>query len=90
MQESEAKETNSKVSTQQWGEALELPCHVNFGLRIPHFTVGDLLRLKKELVVDSRRAEGTDVEVELNGRLIGWAELEAVGERLAFRITELS
>ena len=72
-----------------WAEALWLPCQLSFELPIPGFTIGDLLRLQVESVVETQRAEGTDIEVQLNGQTIGWAEFEVVGDRLAFRFTEL-
>ena len=76
-------------ANEAWEEALWLPCKLTFELPIPGFTIGDLLRLHVESVVDTQRAEGTDIEVQLNGQTIGWAEFEVVGEHLAFRFTEL-
>jgi len=91
MQENETpKVANPSPSNAAWAEALWLPCQVSFVVWIPRFTVSDLVRLRMQSVVDSHRAESTEIEVELNGRLIGWAELESAGERLAFRLTELA
>jgi flagellar motor switch/type III secretory pathway protein FliN len=72
-----------------WGDALNLHCQVTFGLPIPNFTVRDLLQLGANSVIDTGRPEGTDIAFQLNGQLIGWAEFEAVGQELAFRLTEL-
>jgi len=40
-------------------------------------------------IVESRNVNGADVPVFVNARLIGWAEFEVVGQRLAVRLTEL-
>lgn len=72
-----------------WTEALDLNCHLTFGLPVPKFTVGDLLRLAVQSVIDTGRPESTDVGVQLNGQLIGWAEFEVLNDNLAFRFTEL-
>ena len=72
-----------------WTDALELNCHLTFGLPVPKFTVGDLLRLAEQCVIDTGRPESTDVGVQLNGQLIGWAEFEVLNDNLAFRFTEL-
>jgi flagellar motor switch/type III secretory pathway protein FliN len=75
--------------SEAWKDALELNCRLTFGLPVPKFTVRDLLRLAVQSVIDTTRPESTDVAVQLNGRLIGWAEFEVVNQNLAFRFTEL-
>lgn len=72
-----------------WAEAGWLPCRLCVELRVPRFTVGDLLRLDVQSIVDTQWEQGTDIPVQVNGAPIGWAEFEAVGERLAVRLTEL-
>ena len=80
----------AEAGTDVWTPAMNLPCHVSFSLPIPRFTLGDLLNLQVGSVIDTARLEGTDVQVMLNDRLIGWAEFEASGQQIAFRFTELA
>ena len=53
------------------------------------FTVGDLLRLCPGAVVSTGWSLGTEIPLYANGQLIGWTELDSVGERIGARITEL-
>lgn len=82
--------TTDNAEQNGWSPGLNLPCQMTFGLSIPNFTLGDLLKLKVGTVIDTGRPEGTDVGVLLNGQLIGWAEFEASGRLMSFRLTELS
>ena len=72
-----------------WTEALGLPCRMRFGFTIEGFSVGQLLGLEIGSVIDSGQPEGSPVRVELNGRPIGNAEIEALDGKLGFRVTEL-
>ncbi|MBI1749405.1 MAG: FliM/FliN family flagellar motor switch protein [Acidobacteria bacterium] len=72
-----------------WQEALALLCQLQVVLPIPKFTVRDLLRLDRESVVDSRWQQTSDLPVRVNNKLIGWAEFEVSGEKVAIRFTEL-
>jgi flagellar motor switch/type III secretory pathway protein FliN len=56
---------------------------------LKEFTVRDLLRLETGSVLESTNVNGADVPVFVNTQLIGWAEFEVVGLRLAIRLTEL-
>jgi flagellar motor switch/type III secretory pathway protein FliN len=67
-----------------------LPCHLTLEIPIVKFTVGDLLRLNKNSVVETACPSTGDIPLRVNGLLIGWSEFEVVGERLAVRITELA
>ena len=91
MSENEPIPAGQKVLSESelWTEVLDLNCRLTFGLPVPKFTVGDLLRLAAQSVIDTGRPESTDVGVQLNGQLIGWAEFEALNDNLAFRFTEL-
>jgi flagellar motor switch protein FliN/FliY len=73
-----------------WEEAGWLPCLLSVDLPLRKFTVRDLLQLEPGAVLESRNANGSDVPVIVNTQLIGWAEFEVVGQRLAVRITELA
>jgi len=73
-----------------WEEVGWLPCLLSVDLALRKFTVRDLLQLNAGTVLESRNANGSDVPVIVNAQLIGWAEIEVVGQRLAVRITELA
>lgn len=73
-----------------WEEASLLPCLLSVDVPLKDFTVRDLLQLDKGSLVESKNVNGADVPVLVNSQVIGWAEFEAVGQRLAIRLTELS
>jgi len=72
-----------------WEQAGLLPCSLSVDVPLMHFAVRDLLQLEPGAIVESKNANGADVPVFANTRLIGWAEFEVVGQRLAIRLTEL-
>lgn len=73
-----------------WPEAGWLPCRLSVQIAVPGFTVRDLLRLDVHSILDAHSPSSADVPLDVNGRLIGWAEFEVVGDRLAVRLTELA
>ncbi|MGA2509707.1 MAG: FliM/FliN family flagellar motor C-terminal domain-containing protein [Candidatus Acidiferrales bacterium] len=73
-----------------WREAGWLPCQLSIEIPVAAFTVGDLLSLEVNSVVDTRTPSSSDVFVRVNGELVARAELEIVGDRIAARITELA
>ncbi len=72
-----------------WPEALELPCQLSVALRIPQFTIRDLLALRVNSLVSTLRREGAHVPVVINGVMIAWAEFDVIDSRLAVRMTEM-
>lgn len=66
-----------------------LPCRLSLDVTAPNFTVGDLLRLRVGSIVETRWPYVSDVPLSVNGKRVGWAKFEVMGERLAARITEL-
>ena len=84
------KEIPAVISDETWDEAGWLRCLLSIDLPLKSFTVRDLLRLEVGAVLESSNAEGADVPVIVNSQLIGWAEFEVVGQRLAVRLTELA
>jgi len=85
-----AKEVPPGIPEELWEEAGWLPCVLSIDLTLGTFTVRDLLRLEPGAVLESKNANGADVPVIVNSRLVGWAEFEVVGQRLAVRMTELA
>ena len=58
-------------------------------LRIPHFTVRDLLDLAPGCVLDTLHEEGSHLPVVVNGQTIAWGEFDVVDDGLAVRLMEL-
>ena len=85
-----AKHVPVVIPDSYWEEAGDLPCILSVDLPLEHFTVRDLLQLATGSIVASENANGADVPVVVNTKLIGWAEFEVVGQKLAVRITELT
>ncbi len=67
-----------------------LPCQLSLEIPIINFTVGDLLRLQKDSIVETACLSTSDIPLRANGLLIAWTEFEVIGNRLALRITELA
>ena len=65
-----------------------LPCTLSLELPVVRFTIGDLLKLTKGSIVETATHNTSDVPLRVNQLLIGWAEFEVVGDRLAIRITD--
>jgi flagellar motor switch/type III secretory pathway protein FliN len=84
-----AKQIPVAIPDELWDEAGWLPCLVSVDLPVRRFTVRDLLQLEVGAVLETNITDGADVSVMVNSQLIGWAEFEMVGEKLAVRMTEL-
>ena len=75
--------------TDKWQHLGWLPCELALQVPVAQFTVGDLLRLRTGGIVASAWSRGTEIPLQANGQLIGWAEFEPVGGHIGARITEL-
>lgn len=78
------------AESEKWAEALWLGCRLTVDLTLPDFTVGDVLRLDQQSIIDAHWGQNADVPLLVNGHLIAWAEFEVVGDRLAVRVTRLA
>jgi len=72
-----------------WARLKGLVCQLSVEVRIPHFTVRNLLDLAPGSVLDTRYEEGSHLPVIVNGQIIAWGEFDVVDENLAVRLTEL-
>jgi len=79
-----ASDARDPVQLMPW-----LPCTLTLDVTAPHFTVGDLLRLRVGSIVETHWPYVSDVPLSVNGRRVGWAKFEVMGNHLAARITEL-
>lgn len=85
--------TSNPIADQTLGLAEKfgwLPCQLSLDIPVVKFTVGDLLRLGKESIVETACESTRDIPLRANGLLIAWTEFEVIGNRLAVRITELA
>ena len=80
----------AELSEELWSEAAMLPCVLSVDVPLKDFAVRDLLQLEPGSIVESKNVNGADLPIFVNSRLIGWAEFEVVGQRLAIRLTELA
>jgi len=67
-----------------------LTCKASTEVPVPHFTVGDLLKLRKGAVIQTSSPTSNDVPVYINKILLGRGQFEVVEKRLTLRITELA
>lgn len=86
---SHAEASSSAGIERAWKDALGLPCDLSIELAVPGLTVGDLLALEVNSVIDSRTLEGSPLPIWVNKVMIGWAEFDVVGKHLGVRVTEL-
>ncbi|HUX65956.1 MAG TPA: FliM/FliN family flagellar motor C-terminal domain-containing protein [Terriglobales bacterium] len=74
----------------RWNNIQWLPCNLAVEVSVPRVTVGDILRLAPQAVMETRWQQNADVPIRANGQLIAWAEFEGVDEKLAVRVTRLA
>jgi|HubBroStandDraft_1064217.scaffolds.fasta_scaffold33265_4 flagellar motor switch/type III secretory pathway protein FliN len=74
----------------RWRPVLGLPCELTVDLPLPGFKVADFLALRPGSVVGTNWRLARDIPLRINGTLIGWAEFEGAGNRMAVRVTELA
>jgi flagellar motor switch/type III secretory pathway protein FliN len=92
MLEANTAEPTASTAAEAGPELLDtmpwLPCTLSLELPVVRFTIGDLLKLTKGSIVETATHHTSDVPLRVNQLLIGWAEFEVVGDRLAIRITD--
>ncbi len=72
-----------------WSEVMGIPCKLTVEFPITGLKVGDLLKLERGSVIDAHQNDSTPIPIWVNGVMVGWAEFDVVGKRLAIRVTEL-
>jgi flagellar motor switch/type III secretory pathway protein FliN len=66
-----------------------MPLSLSLETSLSQFTVRDLMHLRIGTIVQGIVPATEQIPVRANGKLIAWAKLDVVGDRLAARITEL-
>ncbi len=84
------KASDNGIDETRWRPLLGLPCQLTVDLPLLKFTVADLLQLAAGSVMKTGWRVARDVPLRVNDTLIGWSEFEAVGNRLAVRLTEVA
>ena len=79
----EAQSATDLLDTMPW-----LPCTLTLEVPVVRFTIGDLLALREGSIVETACHHSSDVPLRVNQLLIGWTEFDAIGDKLAVRITE--
>jgi flagellar motor switch/type III secretory pathway protein FliN len=77
------------ASADAWEQFGWMPCRLSVEMPATSIRLRDLLLLAPGSVVRTDWPEGSDAPVSVNGQVIGWAEFEVVGDRLAIRFTEM-
>lgn len=67
--------------------AYDLPCTLTLEVPVLHFTVGTLLGLNPGTIVTSAAQHNEDISLRVNGQVVGLAEFDVIGDRLAVRLT---
>jgi flagellar motor switch/type III secretory pathway protein FliN len=70
--------------------AYDLPCTVVLEMPAVDFSVGTLLALRPGSIVATASQQNEDLALMVNGQLVGMAEVDVVGNRLAVRLTGLA
>jgi len=87
---SPAKTSSEKDDFARWAPVLHLHCELTIDLPLERVKVRDLMRLASGSVLTTPWRLTRDVPLRINGTLVGWGEMEASGNRLAVRLTELA
>ena len=66
------------VESDSWSEVMGIPCRLTAEFPITGLKVGD-----------GHQNDSTPIPIWVNGVMLGWAEFDVVGKRLAIRVTEL-
>jgi len=85
-----SKDEEVKKEELRWRPLLGLACELTVELPIPRFRVADFVELAPRSLVRTGWQRSREVPLRLNGKLIGWGELEGSHEHLAVRLTELA
>ena len=74
----------------EWTLLSQIPMLLSAGVKLPRFTVRDLLALKVAQTVESVSSISDDVPLKIGAVQLGWIEFEVVAQRMAVRLTRLA
>lgn len=100
MRMNEDSESNRAVAAQgkatapplpeHWAAFQHLSCQLSLEIPVPGFTIAALLHLSIHDVVNTHWLQGSDVPLQVNGKLIAWTEFEVIDDHLAARLTQIA
>ncbi len=67
---------------------MELACCLSAKVAIPNLTVRDVLQLSPGAVLNSQWRTNRDLPLQVNGRLLGFAEFDSSEDSVGVRLTE--
>lgn len=70
--------------------AFHLPCVITLEIPVAAFTVGSLMNLAVGSLVETAVQQNEDLELSVNGQLVGTVEIEVTGDNLAVRLTGIA
>ncbi len=73
-----------------WAVLARIPLRLTAEIPLPRFKVKDLLGLKTGQLVMSAWGTADAVPLTIGGRQVCWSEFDAVGQRMAVRVTRLA
>lgn len=73
-----------------WAAFQLLSCQLTLEIPVPGFTIAALLSLSPNDVINTHWLQGSDVPLQVNGKLIGWTEFEVIDDHLAARLTQIA
>ena len=85
-----ARRNEPDASQKRWEVLNRLQCALSLELQAPGITIGDLLKLDVGSVINTYHPKSDPVPVIVNGVRVARGDFEAIGDRLAVRISEVS
>ena len=81
---------SAATSDPAWDEAGWLPCKLSVEIPVSRFTLGDLLSLRVNSLVDTRTESDADVPITVNCACIGFGKFDMAKDQVAVRLSELA
>lgn len=78
------------VARDPLARVFSLPCTLTLEIPVRHFTVGDLMGLAADAIIETETQQNEDLPLQVNGQLVGLVEIEVVGDNLAVRLTGIA
>lgn len=70
--------------------AYDLPCTLVLEMPALNFDVRTLLELRPGSIVTTAAQQNEDLQLKVNGQLVGMVEVDVIGNRLAVRLTGMA
>lgn len=77
------------ASQRRWEAVNSLQCTLSVDVAVPGITIGDLLKLDVGSIVSTYHSKSDPAPVLVNGVTVARGDFEAIGDRLAVRISEI-